>query len=624
MHFLIKYTYLLSHSAPTSNFLPFFSPIQKKAKRNIQGSTIIYAIWAIWATILLAIVYKFKLHGSELTWSSGFGVVFGLAASGLYRINRRWKNERSQRLAMIPGAKGIQSLIHHIPSWISFSDTEKMEWLNNILAKAWPFYDAAICAEVKAQVEPLMDQYRPPFIKKIYFKKLTFGDAPFRVEGIRVDEKQIDRVQIEVDFRWAGDANIFLAIELPAGGSATRMVPKVSDLAVSGTLRVILSPLLPEIPGFGAAPISLMKPPVVKFHLDFGAAFGGSYTAGAIVSWLDPFLRSTVAGMLVWPKRIVVPILPEEVTGPLDDLFLRHKGALQIEVLTADGLPRMDRLGTSDPYVEVYTMSNVVEKTTVKKNTLTPRWNERLWLLVQEPDSQFAYVTMNDVDMINVKEIFRINLIKGAANILNAKSLMGRAMLRISDFAAHPAEPVETTVPLGLGEFNDEDGCGGGRGELNLRVTYWPLDKMGGHRSASYGALIVTLIKCEDLAAADLPLNTSDPFIKFVCNKETQNSSTVFSNCNPKWATGTAIFDWFKVPAGEPLDLTVWDYDRFSGNELLGRLSINIYEEVASAPGGDVTKTWALKDVPKKWSFREDIEIKPSTITMRLQWIPFT
>lgn len=53
---------------------------------------------------------------------------------------------------MIPGAKGIQAMAHHIPSWISFRDTEKMEWLNKILAKAWPYYDAAICEEVKAQV----------------------------------------------------------------------------------------------------------------------------------------------------------------------------------------------------------------------------------------------------------------------------------------------------------------------------------------------------------------------------------------------------------------------------------------------------------------------------------------
>ena len=39
--------------------------------------------------------------------------------------------------------------------------------------------------------------------------------------------------------------------------------------------------------------------------------------------FLDPFLRETLADMIVWPNRIVVPILPEAVTGPLDDLMLR-------------------------------------------------------------------------------------------------------------------------------------------------------------------------------------------------------------------------------------------------------------------------------------------------------------
>lgn len=40
-------------------------------------------------------------------------------------------------------------------------------------------------------------------------------------------------------------------------------------------------------------------------------------------AWLDPFLRETVSGMMLWPRRMVIPILPEEVTGPLDELYLR-------------------------------------------------------------------------------------------------------------------------------------------------------------------------------------------------------------------------------------------------------------------------------------------------------------
>ena len=48
----------------------------------------------------------------------------------------------------------------------------------------------------------------------------------------------------------------------------------------------------------------------------------------------------------------------------------------------------------------------------MKKNTLAPKWNERLWLLVQEPSTQAAYLAVNDVDLVNVKELMRVNVLK--------------------------------------------------------------------------------------------------------------------------------------------------------------------------------------------------------------------
>ena len=74
---------------------------------------------------------------------------------------------------------------------------------------------------------------------------------------------------LQVAFRWSGDANIAIAIELPAGGEHTRMVPKVTDLQVAGVARVILSPLVPIIPGFGAAVIALRCHPfgLLPIHL---------------------------------------------------------------------------------------------------------------------------------------------------------------------------------------------------------------------------------------------------------------------------------------------------------------------------------------------------------------------
>lgn len=63
----------------------------------------------------------------------------------------------------------------------------------------WPYYDKAIGAAIKEAVEPMMDQYKPPgLIKKIYFSKLTFGDAPIRIDNVWVEDEGEDHVLMEV------------------------------------------------------------------------------------------------------------------------------------------------------------------------------------------------------------------------------------------------------------------------------------------------------------------------------------------------------------------------------------------------------------------------------------------
>jgi len=47
-------------------------------------------------------------------------------------------------------------------------------------------------------VEPLMEQYKPPgLIKKIYFKNLSFGDAPFKIENAWVEDEGEKHVLLE-------------------------------------------------------------------------------------------------------------------------------------------------------------------------------------------------------------------------------------------------------------------------------------------------------------------------------------------------------------------------------------------------------------------------------------------
>ena len=70
-----------------------------------------------------------------------------------------------------------------------------------MLQGMWPYYDKAIGVAIKEAVEPMMEQYKPPgLIKKIYFSKLTFGDAPFRIDNVWVEDEGEQHVLLEVRF----------------------------------------------------------------------------------------------------------------------------------------------------------------------------------------------------------------------------------------------------------------------------------------------------------------------------------------------------------------------------------------------------------------------------------------
>jgi hypothetical protein len=42
--------------------------------------------------------------------------------------------------------KGILQQLGDVPSWIKLGDGEKVDWLNDLLAKAWPFLDKKLAS----------------------------------------------------------------------------------------------------------------------------------------------------------------------------------------------------------------------------------------------------------------------------------------------------------------------------------------------------------------------------------------------------------------------------------------------------------------------------------------------
>lgn len=50
----------------------------------------------------------------------------------------------------------------------------------------------------------------------------------------------------------------------PPRSPYTRLVPRVNNLSVRGTLRLALAPLVPSLPGFGALMVSMARTPQVR------------------------------------------------------------------------------------------------------------------------------------------------------------------------------------------------------------------------------------------------------------------------------------------------------------------------------------------------------------------------
>ena len=74
----------------------------------------------------------------------------------------------------------------------------------------------------------------------------------------------------------------------------------------------------------------------------------------------------------------------ESLTGPLEDLELRHVGVLTIKIVEARNLPAADNNGYSDPTLEFWTRPERKSTTAVIKKTLNPTWDDEVHhLLIQ-------------------------------------------------------------------------------------------------------------------------------------------------------------------------------------------------------------------------------------------------
>ncbi|KAI8474104.1 MAG: hypothetical protein J3K34DRAFT_456945 [Monoraphidium minutum] len=533
--------------------------------RVLTLAQLLAALAAVPAALAAMFLLWWRPHLPALGASVVAGLLGGVLFSMLYAKNRRRKDQLKQLLSQDPGLKGCQYLLGCVPSWINLTDREKMEWLNKLLGEMWPYYDRGICRVVKETVEPIMETFRPPgIIKRIFFTEFTFGLAPFRIEGITVKESD-DEIDMEVDVRWCGDANIALGIDLPIGGDLTRLNPKVTDIVFVATLKIILKPLVRKIPGFAAIAVALKSPPLINYRLNFGALSGGSITTAPIVGFVNYIVKEVLVGMLLWPKRFTVPILSSNGILPAGDpeidleverLMGRVRGVIKVDVIRAKGLKSYDSVtGKSDPLVELFTTSNFRYETRHINNTLEPEWGDTFYLPVLEKD-QILHVEVFDHDAVNLANIAQLQIWKGIADAVGAKEFMGRSAVPLAPFIAEEGLEEEMWFPLGRGEWTNPQGPGKGEGLIKLGLQYRPIESIAGAEvaGAKKGLLIVGVLGARKLASSKGDNLVS--YAKVKVGKKDGVTPRTYRMRDPRWSTDNK-FTFYDVTLADDILITV-------------------------------------------------------------------
>ncbi|KAI3778322.1 hypothetical protein L2E82_07528 [Cichorium intybus] len=459
----------------------------------------------------------------------GIGIVLGLCLGFYFFIYSDPNNETIEDPVVKPISElditSLQDLVPEIPLWLKNPDYDRVDWLNTFVLNMWPYLDKAICAAIRQTTEPIVADYvgqghRP--IEEITFETLSLGTLPPIFQGVKVYETNENQLVIEPAIKWAGNPNIVIVVKI----SFLRIKIQLVDLQVFAVPRVTLKPLVSAFPCFANVVVSLLEKP----HVDFGLkVLGGDVMSiPGLYPLVQEMIKKEVAKLYLWPQTLEIPILDSSLGA-----VKRPVGVLHVKVIRATKLMKMDILGLSDPYVKLKLNGEMLpsKKTSIKKKTLNPVWNETFKLVVKDPQAQSLQVNVFDWDKVGSHD--RLGM-----QVVPLKVLKPNEM---KELTLDLLKNTNVTDPLKKQQ----------RGQIMLEMTYAPFREesdvvsgpintptqnengvgFGGETPTGAGVLLVTVQGAEDVEGE----HHSNPYAMIIFRGEIKKTKVIKKTRDPKW-----------------------------------------------------------------------------------------
>ncbi|XP_072264862.1 extended synaptotagmin-1 [Pyxicephalus adspersus] len=359
-----------------------------------------------------------------------------------------------------------------------------------------------------------------------------------------MDKKQII---LDLNISYVGDMEIDVEVKryfCKAG---------VKGVQLHGMMRVILEPLIGDVPIIGAITLFFIRRPMLDLNW---TGLTNLLDIPGLDILSDTMIMDIISGHLVLPNRLAIPLTQDlhvaELRSPLP------RGVVRIHLLEARGLSPKDfqmgglLAGKSDPYAILRVGTQVFTSRTINEN-LNPVWNEMYEVIVQEVPGQELEVELFDKDpdkddflgrmKLDLGEVKKAQVLDKWFTLTNTKS--GKIHLRLEWLTLQSnASHLEQVVNVNK--------------TISSKSTDVP----------SSAILIVYLDRADDLPLKK-SLKQPNPMVQLSIQDVTQESRPVYNTNCPVWEQPFRFF--LRNPNSLDLDIQVKDDDR---QQNLGSLSV--------------------------------------------------
>lgn len=280
-----------------------------------------------------------------------------------------------------------------LPPWVHFPDVERVEWLNKTVHQMWPYICQFVDKIFRETIEPAV-QGANAHLSTFTFSKIDMGDKPLRVDGVKVYTENVDKRQIIMDLQISFVGNTEIDVDIKKYYCRAG----IKSIQLNGVLRVIMDPLLGDMPLIGALSVFFLQKPFLDINW---TGLTNMLDIPGINGLCDSVIQDIIYSYLVLPNKITIPLVDDAQISRLR--FPMPKGILRIHFLEAQDLVGKDTFlggmikGKSDPY-GVIQLGNQLFRSKIIKESLNPKWNEVYEAFVHDHSGQNLEIELYDED----------------------------------------------------------------------------------------------------------------------------------------------------------------------------------------------------------------------------------